>query len=326
MSVRMMAAVFDLELPPNLKIVALAVADNAGDNGVAWPGVEEIARKSGYKRRQTITLLAGLVDRGVLEPLSIDEMPEPVRSRLAGVPVNRRPVVYLLRVADVQSLHPAKPKAVPAPVPVDVQPAAPQEEGSGVQVEPSRGALQRHSGVQLIAHKTSSEPSENQKTESSLRSDSAPQTPQPNYGFVDESDARAELVRVGFRESPSSPWLFTRGTEKRDLLWDAVLLVAGIASRDIPRGSGMSKARDRMNAAVAEIRRAGGTPNEVVVRARRFVEGPGQHRGVSRRPTPHELASRWAELGAGAVDRFVTRPDPIAAAREQAARVMGGVG
>ena len=48
------------------RLVLLALADNANDEGVCWPSLNTIARKCSLERRSVIRLVAQLVDKGLL--------------------------------------------------------------------------------------------------------------------------------------------------------------------------------------------------------------------------------------------------------------------
>ncbi len=67
MSVKTMAAVWELDLPQNEKFILLALADHADDHGFCYPSVGRLAWKSGYSIRQTQEILKHLRDRGVIE-------------------------------------------------------------------------------------------------------------------------------------------------------------------------------------------------------------------------------------------------------------------
>lgn len=60
MSVRQMAAVWELELPSHLKLVLLAIADHANDEGAAFPGQERLAAKCSLAPRTVRDSLAKL--------------------------------------------------------------------------------------------------------------------------------------------------------------------------------------------------------------------------------------------------------------------------
>lgn len=51
MSIRLMAAVWELHLTPVEKLVFLAIADCANDEGLAWPSIATIRRKSNVSER-----------------------------------------------------------------------------------------------------------------------------------------------------------------------------------------------------------------------------------------------------------------------------------
>lgn len=68
-----MSGIWELDLPQNEKLVALAFADHANDEGLCFPSVERVAWKTGYKRRQTQKLIAKLVERGILEPEAFEK-------------------------------------------------------------------------------------------------------------------------------------------------------------------------------------------------------------------------------------------------------------
>lgn len=62
-----MSAVWELDLPQNLKLVLLALADHSDDRGSCFPSVARLAWKSGYSVRQMQAVLKALRDRGILE-------------------------------------------------------------------------------------------------------------------------------------------------------------------------------------------------------------------------------------------------------------------
>jgi Helix-turn-helix domain len=70
MSIKIMAAVWELDLPQNQKLVLLALADHADDRGTCYPSVARIAWKCGYSPRQTQAILKELRSSAVLEPIS----------------------------------------------------------------------------------------------------------------------------------------------------------------------------------------------------------------------------------------------------------------
>lgn len=67
MSVKVMGAVFEMNLPPSEKVVALALADHAHDDGTeARPGLERLAIKTSLSKRQVQRVLKELLAKGVL--------------------------------------------------------------------------------------------------------------------------------------------------------------------------------------------------------------------------------------------------------------------
>lgn len=69
MSVKAMTWAFEQPLSGNDKVVLLAVADHADDNGFCWPSIERIKEKAHVSRRTVVTILSKLES---LEYLSID--------------------------------------------------------------------------------------------------------------------------------------------------------------------------------------------------------------------------------------------------------------
>jgi hypothetical protein len=161
------------------------------------------------------------------------------------------------------------------------------------------------------------------KTETSLRSVSASDEPtQPADDLAAEllepaSDLllRLRMRTSGATEFPDTPWMFrTRHGRRRDLLWEAMLEVTGVAPADLTR-----KARESLNAAVGEIREVGGSPRQVLIRARRYVTVFGH------RPPAHHLAQKWAELGDASEDRFSRADRRVADAAAKVARAVGAL-
>lgn len=66
MSVRAMAAVWEIDLPDSDKIVLLALADCANDEGHCWPSVASLVRKCSKSERTIQASIKRLVDEGHL--------------------------------------------------------------------------------------------------------------------------------------------------------------------------------------------------------------------------------------------------------------------
>lgn len=64
MSVRVMTLVWAIDLPASQKIVLLALADCANDEGLAWPGMASLSRKCSKSERTVQTMLAELETAG----------------------------------------------------------------------------------------------------------------------------------------------------------------------------------------------------------------------------------------------------------------------
>ena len=67
MSVRLMTAVWDLPLQPSEKLVLLALADWAHDDGRCWPSIKAVADKSGVSERTVQRTLREAEKNGLLE-------------------------------------------------------------------------------------------------------------------------------------------------------------------------------------------------------------------------------------------------------------------
>ena len=71
MSVKQMGLVWELNLPPNQKIVLLALADHADDDGGnVYPSIKRTAWKTGYNERQVQRILSELRESGLIEQVA----------------------------------------------------------------------------------------------------------------------------------------------------------------------------------------------------------------------------------------------------------------
>ena len=66
MSIRIMSKVWGLELKPASKLILLALADNANEDGICWPGITYIERKTGLARSTVIKYINDMVDAGYI--------------------------------------------------------------------------------------------------------------------------------------------------------------------------------------------------------------------------------------------------------------------
>lgn len=67
MSIQVSKKVWELDLKPNLKLVALALADFANEAGECWPSVATIAKLCGIDQRRVRRLLNQLIAFGVIQ-------------------------------------------------------------------------------------------------------------------------------------------------------------------------------------------------------------------------------------------------------------------
>jgi Helix-turn-helix domain len=69
LSVRLMAEIFGLDVPPSEKLVLLALADHARDDGTgAYPSIDRLARKSSLSRRGVQKIMRRLEGAGFVVP------------------------------------------------------------------------------------------------------------------------------------------------------------------------------------------------------------------------------------------------------------------
>ena len=66
MSIKCLAWAWGKQLPPLPKLVLLAIADHADDNGYAWPGVSGVAQKCGVSKRTVQRYVNTLVQRAII--------------------------------------------------------------------------------------------------------------------------------------------------------------------------------------------------------------------------------------------------------------------
>jgi hypothetical protein len=66
LSTLIMAACWPLQVSPTAKSVLMSLADNANDNGVCWPSIPTICRRTCLCRRSVIRALQTLEDGGII--------------------------------------------------------------------------------------------------------------------------------------------------------------------------------------------------------------------------------------------------------------------
>jgi len=67
MSITTMSEVWELDIPTAEKLVLLAIADNADDDGFCYPGKKHVARKCCLTDRDVMKHISRLQDRGIIE-------------------------------------------------------------------------------------------------------------------------------------------------------------------------------------------------------------------------------------------------------------------
>jgi hypothetical protein len=67
MSIAITAAVWQLEIPSSEKLVLLALADHAKDDGFCWPGIPGLAKKCSLSERQVQRYIKSLEKKGFLK-------------------------------------------------------------------------------------------------------------------------------------------------------------------------------------------------------------------------------------------------------------------
>lgn len=123
MSIRIMSAVWSIDLPDSQKIVLLALADNANDEGVCWPSMATIAKKCSKGTRTVQGVIKQLCDAGHL-----------TRKEVLGKGCYY--TVHPRSGCTPQELHPRREVQLP-PQPLRTTPAAAADKPSKNHHEPS---------------------------------------------------------------------------------------------------------------------------------------------------------------------------------------------
>ncbi|MHC1697752.1 MAG: helix-turn-helix domain-containing protein [Geobacteraceae bacterium] len=101
MSIKLMSIVWMMDLPKAEKMLLLALADSANDDGVCWPSREVLAKKCGDSVRTVIRSIVKLEQRGFLV--------NKTRTRDNG---SYRSNIYQLQINDKMSLNAPEPKNI----------------------------------------------------------------------------------------------------------------------------------------------------------------------------------------------------------------------
>lgn len=264
MSVRHIAGVLDMRLPPGLKLVALIYADSTNvEDGVVFLSIPKVAERSGYSRRRTQELTRDLESAGILTALTLDAIPPTALERLAGIPTRRWPTVYRL------TLEPDPPTREGR------NPRTPNRGTGGAQSSPVRGATSDTSGVRPVAPKPEEEP-EGEPWARSINYTAprrATPTTTPHVWKLDDVAKAAT------------------GIERRDLLFEAVADECRIDLDELT-----DDGRRNLNGCVKQLRDVAADPIEVRRRSDFYRSGnaPGIPRGTKL--TARALVSHWASL------------------------------
>lgn len=129
MSVRIMSLVWALDLPDSQKIVLLALADNANDEGVCWPSMATIAKKCSKSDRTVQGVIKQLCAVGHL-----------TRKEVVGKGCSY--TVHPRSDCAPQELHPRRERHEP-PQPLRHTPAAAADKPSYNHQEPPREKISR---------------------------------------------------------------------------------------------------------------------------------------------------------------------------------------
>jgi hypothetical protein len=124
MSVRVMTAVWAIDLPDSQKIVLLALADSANDEGRCWPSMKTLAAKCSKGERTVQGVIKELVEAGHLS-----------RAEVVGKGCNY--TVHPRSDCAPQNAHPRREQQTP-PQPLRTTPAAAADKPSLNRKEPSQ--------------------------------------------------------------------------------------------------------------------------------------------------------------------------------------------
>ncbi|QND84586.1 Helix-turn-helix domain-containing protein [Chromobacterium vaccinii] len=67
MSIKLMSRAWDMDIPTGQKMILIALADRANDEGECWPGQEELAKKGSMSPRSVVNHIDWLEDHGLLK-------------------------------------------------------------------------------------------------------------------------------------------------------------------------------------------------------------------------------------------------------------------
>lgn len=117
MSVRIMTLVWDLDLPTLEKLVLLALADCASDEGECWPSISTLCRKTGAGERTIQRSINSLVAAGVLHRQLVTGKSNRywVNPRHSGTPATQTPPSDTTQTPATVAPHPRHTDTPPPP-------------------------------------------------------------------------------------------------------------------------------------------------------------------------------------------------------------------
>ena len=92
MSTLIMAACWPIDIPSTQKFVLISLADNANDNGICWPSIPTICRRTSLHRATVLRAISWLTEHGYLAVnrdigrhnsyrIAVGSFPQPVAER-----------------------------------------------------------------------------------------------------------------------------------------------------------------------------------------------------------------------------------------------------
>jgi hypothetical protein len=196
-----MSAVWEADLPTTEKMVLLAIADAADDDGAnAWPSVATLARKASVTPRRVQQVITALVHRGLL---TVDPQAGGVRHMRH----DRRPNLYAISLDGVQSISPRR---------VD-----------GVKSEAPRGEIFDTDGVKPISPYPSLEPSLEPSKNTPVVAG-----PVAVAGSVEFAEFWAAYPRREARKAAEAAWRKARATVGADVIIAGARRYAADPNRD----------------------------------------------------------------------------------------------
>jgi hypothetical protein len=120
LSVRIMSAAWAVDLPAGEKLVLLALADCANDEGHCWPGLTNLARKTGKSRRSLIDTIHALekaehISRDVRVGKGVNYTIHPRASEQLALPIAGATAAPVQKSHQCKKAYPTGAKSAPKP-------------------------------------------------------------------------------------------------------------------------------------------------------------------------------------------------------------------